>query len=68
MIEILRFVYQDFDKPKFASVCKSIADLANEGDQLARHLFCLNGRDLARHINGVLPCIEEVSFNLKEFY
>lgn len=62
MIDILKHVYQDFDKPKFSMVCKQIAELANEnGDELARHLFRSNGRDLARHINGVLPSIDEVN-------
>lgn len=64
MIDILKHVYQDFDKPKFSMVCKQISELANEeDDELAKHLFRLNGRDLARHINGVLPSIDEVSYS-----
>lgn len=66
MLDILTYVYQDFDKPRFSAVCKKLAELANEGgDDLARHLFRLNGKDLARHINGVLPSVDEVSYLLK---
>ena len=63
MIDILKHVYLDFDKPRFSMVCKRIAELANkEDDKLARHLFRLNGRDLARHINAVLPSVDEVNY------
>lgn len=61
MIDVLKYAYQEFDKPSFASVCKKLADLANNDDQLSRHLFYLNGRDLARHVNAVLPFTEKVS-------
>lgn len=60
MIDILKYAYQDFDKLVFASVCKKMSELANNGDALAKHLFFLNGRDLARHINAVLPFADEV--------
>lgn len=68
MIDILKYAYQNFKKDEFASACKKIAELANDQkDELAKHLFYLNGRDLARHVNALLPFIEQVCLELFKY-
>ncbi|XP_054158103.1 N-acetyl-D-glucosamine kinase-like [Oppia nitens] len=52
---ILRPAYAEFDKSFFASISKSLAKLAADGDQLAASLFFKAGQDLAEHLNAILP-------------
>lgn len=54
-MELLDHAYTRFDKAFMASLCKKIAAGANEGDALARHVFHLAGRDLAKGLAAVLP-------------
>ncbi|CAG9770878.1 unnamed protein product [Ceutorhynchus assimilis] len=50
---ILDYIYKDFDKSRIALMCKSVADLAREGDALSSHIFQQAGRDLAKSIAAV---------------
>lgn len=52
--DLLFHFYTKFDKTFIAALCKKLSVLANNGDALAKHLFTLAGRDLARGIAQVL--------------
>lgn len=54
-IDLLNVFYKDFDKAYIASLCKKIAEAANEGDQLCQHIFKQSGVNLARSLSAVLP-------------
>ena len=66
--DLLTHSYEQFDKNYFAVLCKKIASLAQESDPLAQHLFRLNGRDLARHINAIYPSVSKVKRHAKIQY
>jgi N-acetylglucosamine kinase len=51
--DILESFYKNFDKSRIALMCKSLAELAREGDDLSRSIFQEAGRDLAKGITAV---------------
>ncbi|ERL95083.1 N-acetyl-D-glucosamine kinase [Dendroctonus ponderosae] len=51
--DILDSFYKNFDKSRIALLCKSVAQVAREGDLLARHIFKQAGADLAKGIAAV---------------
>lgn len=51
--DILDSFYQHFDKSRIALLCKSVAQLAREGDLLSQHIFKQAGADLAKNIAAV---------------
>lgn len=58
--DLLYHSYEHFDKTYFASLCMKVAELANQGDPASLHLFRMNGRDLARHLNAIFPSVNQV--------
>ncbi|XP_044266769.1 N-acetyl-D-glucosamine kinase isoform X1 [Tribolium madens] len=52
--EILDYFYTNFDKAFIASLCKKIAELANNGDKLSQYVFEEAGMHLARGIAAVV--------------
>lgn len=46
--------YSNFDKAFIASLCKSLAQLAADGDKLAKSFFETAGKDLARALIAVI--------------
>lgn len=52
---LLDYFYTNFNKAVIASLCKKIAHLADEGDQLSKSLFEEAGTDIARFISVVVP-------------
>jgi N-acetylglucosamine kinase-like BadF-type ATPase len=63
--DLLHHAYEQFNKTYFASLCRKLAKLADQGDLASRHLFQLNGRDLGRHLNAVYPSVDQVRKGLK---
>ncbi|XP_051010771.1 N-acetyl-D-glucosamine kinase isoform X3 [Acomys russatus] len=59
---ILTHLYREFDKSKFAGFCQKIAEGAQQGDPLSRHIFKKAGEMLGRHVVAVLPEIDPVLF------
>lgn len=59
---ILTHLYRDFDKSRFAGFCRKIAEGAQQGDALSRHIFRKAGEVLGRHVVAVLPEIDPVLF------
>ncbi|XP_076257139.1 N-acetylglucosamine kinase [Rhynchophorus ferrugineus] len=51
--DILDIFYKDFDKSRIALVCKSLSQLAKDGDALAQLIFEQAGRHLAASISAV---------------
>lgn len=51
---LLEPFYSNFDKPFIASLCKALANLAHNGDKLAKSFFEEAGRDLARSLAAVI--------------
>jgi len=56
--ELLEHCYKDFNKSFFASLTKRLAEAAEQGDPLCRHIFRLAGQVLAKHILAVTPQID----------
>lgn len=54
-LDILPYLYSDFEKSKLAGLCKEIARGADNGDPLCQWLFSEAGRLLARFILALAP-------------
>jgi len=52
---LLTYCYDKFDKPHFAGLCKDLAKLADQNDDLAKWIFAEAGRVLAKHIVALSP-------------
>merc|ERR1711899_465046 len=50
---LLTYCYDKFEKPHFAGVCKNIAQQAEMGDPLSKHVFNEAGKALAMHITAL---------------
>ncbi|XP_028902639.1 N-acetyl-D-glucosamine kinase isoform X2 [Ornithorhynchus anatinus] len=59
---LLTHLYRTFEKSRFAGFCRKLAEGAEQGDPLCRHLFARAGEALARHVVAVLPQIDGVLF------
>ncbi|ALC47787.1 CG6218 [Drosophila busckii] len=57
--DMLTHCYAKFDKPFFATLCKKLAIIADNGDQLAMSLFQEAGVHLARMIKALLPSVSK---------
>eukprot|EP00041_Stephanoeca_diplocostata_P031432 m.978453 g.978453 ORF g.978453 m.978453 type:complete len:344 (+) comp23958_c0_seq1:143-1174(+) len=55
--DMLKHLYSDFDKTKFAGFAGRVVAGANEGDKVCTHVFRHVGVDLARHIVAIAPSI-----------
>lgn len=53
--DLLDHCYAKFDKAFFASLCASLSEAANQGDELCVHLFTEAGRFLAKSACALLP-------------
>lgn len=56
---MLRHLYNDFDKSKFAMVTEKIAYGCQENDALSLLLFSQAGQYLAKHITGLLSKVNK---------
>ena len=52
---LLTFCYDKFNKAHFAGLCKDLAELAVQEDQLAAWIFEQAGKGLAQHIVALSP-------------
>lgn len=52
-MEMLKHFYSNFEKSFYASFCKEVSDLANNGDELCKEVFKEAGRQLALHVIAV---------------
>lgn len=59
LMGMLPHLYRNFQKAHFAGFCKKVAEGAEAGDGLCRHVFCQTGRILAKHVEAVLPAAHE---------
>ncbi|XP_052538323.1 N-acetyl-D-glucosamine kinase isoform X2 [Tympanuchus pallidicinctus] len=59
---LLPHLYRTFQKAEFAGFCLKVADGAQAGDALCRHLFLQAGELLAHHVLAVLPRVDESLF------
>ncbi|XP_075890216.1 N-acetyl-D-glucosamine kinase [Nelusetta ayraudi] len=59
LMEMLPQLYRNFQKSHFAGFCKKLAEGAEAGDALCKHIFTQTGRILAKHVEAVLPSAEE---------
>lgn len=59
LLGMLPHLYRNFQKSFFAGFCKKLADGAQAGDALCRHVFTEAGRVLARHVAAVLPAAHQ---------
>lgn len=50
------------EKSEIASLCKTISELAYEGDDLSRWIFNEAGKDIAKFIQSLYPGADKVSF------
>lgn len=53
--DLLEHCYTNFDKSKFAGLCQKLAEGANNGDELCKHLFQVAGNVLAATILAQMP-------------
>lgn len=53
-LELVDLFYTKFDKPHVSGLCKKLAELANLGDELCKHIFSIAGRDLAKSLSAVI--------------
>lgn len=51
--DILPHLYKNFDKSNFAKFCKELSTIAKGGDPLARWLFEIAGRMLAKYMIAI---------------
>lgn len=59
LMGMLPHLYRNFQKSHFAGLCRKLAEGAEAGDALCRHVFTQAGRILAKHIEAVLPAAQE---------
>uniref|UniRef100_A0A3Q3WLW0 N-acetyl-D-glucosamine kinase n=1 Tax=Mola mola TaxID=94237 RepID=A0A3Q3WLW0_MOLML len=57
LMGMLPHLYRNFQKSHFAGFCKKLAEGAEAGDALCRHLFTQAGSILAKHVEAVLPSL-----------
>lgn len=62
-LDLLDHCYAKFDKPYFASLCKKLAHLAEEGDELCTYLFKESGKMLAKFILALIPKVQKSLLN-----
>ncbi|XP_036967590.1 N-acetyl-D-glucosamine kinase [Acanthopagrus latus] len=59
LMGMLPHLYRNFQKSHFAGFCKKLAEVAETGDALCKHVFTQAGRVLAKHVEAVLPTAQE---------
>lgn len=62
----MKIFYGDkIEKSEIASLCKTIAELATDGDDMSRWLFHEAGKELAKFIQSLYPSADKVRSRLK---
>lgn len=56
---LLHYIYSDFEKSKIAGFCLEIVKGAKGGDPLCLDIFNDAGKILAKHVNALVPKIDE---------
>ncbi|KAM3590873.1 uncharacterized protein V6R79_018045 [Siganus canaliculatus] len=59
LMGMLPHLYRNFQKSHFAAFCKTLAEGAEAGDALCQYVFTQAGRALAKHVEAVLPAVQE---------
>lgn len=59
LMGMLPHLYTNFQKSHFAGFCKKLAEGAEAGDALCRYAFAHTGRALAKHVEAILPSVQE---------
>nr|XP_055067787.1 N-acetyl-D-glucosamine kinase [Misgurnus anguillicaudatus] len=62
LMGMLPHLYRNFQKSHFAGFCRKLAEGANAGDALCKHVFTEAGKALAQHIVAVLPKVHQDLF------
>lgn len=62
LMGMLPHLYRNFQKSHFAGFCRKLAEGANAGDALCKHVFTEAGKALAQHIVAVLPKVHKDLF------
>lgn len=57
---LLEHCYTNFNKATFAGLCAELAEAAQNGDLLSRHIFHQAGYSLGEYIGALLPSIDKV--------
>lgn len=63
LMGMLPHLYRNFKKSHFAGFCRKLAEGANAGDALCKHVFTEAGKALAQHIVAVLPKVHQHLFS-----
>ncbi|KAM4537261.1 N-acetyl-D-glucosamine kinase isoform 2-T2 [Odontesthes bonariensis] len=59
LMGMLPHFYTNFQKSHFAGFCKKLAEGAEAGDALCQYVFAQAGRGLAKHVEAILPAVQE---------
>jgi len=60
-LDLLNVFYgEKVEKSKIASLCKTIAQLAQDGDKFSQWIFGEAGKELAKFIQSLYPCADKV--------
>lgn len=65
-LDLLNVFYgEKKEKSEIASLCKTIAELAKDGDDLSRWIFNEAGKELAKFIQSLYPGANKVRLHFK---
>lgn len=68
-LDLLNVFYgEKKEKSEIASLCKTISELATEGDELSRWIFSEAGKDIAKFIQSLYPGADQVRFFFSKLF